>query len=88
MVWVDRPVTDSENRDAALVLNEQVGKWVALGGQAEHLTDAVDRLKTLDSTGADDGGGSRVADAFADLMPKKRAAKKTAPKKGAKKTSK
>lgn len=88
VVWVDRPVTDSENRDAALVLNEQVGKWVALGGQAEHLTDAVDRLKTLDSTGADDGGGSRVADAFADLMPKKRAAKKTAPKKGAKKTSK
>lgn len=92
-LWVDAPVNDGENRDAALVLNEQVGKWVALGGQADHLTDAVDRLKGLASTGDRDGGGSRVADAFGDLMPssparsRKPAAKKSAAKKSAAKKS-
>jgi hypothetical protein len=83
-LWVDRPVNDGENRDAALVMNEQVGKWVALGGEAEHLTEAVDRLNALDSARTDsDDGGTRVADAFADLMPAKKAPGKKAPGKKA-----
>lgn len=85
-LWVDAPVTDGENRDAALVLNEQVGKWVALGGQADHLTDAVDRLKELGS-GDKDSGASRVADAFGDLMPSARP-KKSSSRKPAKKAAK
>jgi len=92
-VWVDRPVTDGENRDAALVMNEQVGKWVSLGGEATHLAEAVDRLNALDSTGsasesvrsASDGGGTRVVDAFAGLMPASPAPVKKAAKTGAKK---
>jgi hypothetical protein len=83
-VWVDRPVNDGENRDAALVMNEQVGRWVALGGEAEHLTEAVDRLNALDSArGAADRNGTRVADAFADLMPAPQAPAKKAPAKKA-----
>ncbi|MFF7845340.1 hypothetical protein ACFZC6_42360 [Streptomyces ossamyceticus] len=72
-VWVDRPTTDAENRDAALVMHPEVGKWVVLGGGAYHLPEAVDRLRTLDATGspsvagASDTGRSRVADAFAEL---------------------
>ena len=75
-VWVDSPVSDAENADAALVMHPEVGMWVALDGDADHLTEAVDRLSVLG--GARDatdrglrGGGSRVADAFADLMPRR-----------------
>jgi hypothetical protein len=73
-LWVDRPVTEAENRDAALVMHDDVGKWVVLGGRAYHLEEAVNRLRALDSGGSDaaDGAGgerSRVADSFAGLMP-------------------
>ncbi|WP_405957275.1 hypothetical protein [Streptomyces phaeochromogenes] len=74
-IWVDRPTSDAENRDAALVMHPDVGKWVVLGGGAYHLAEAVDRLRTLDggaqSMIADAGERSRVADAFSglDLMP-------------------
>jgi hypothetical protein len=46
-LWVDHPTNDAENRDAALAMNPEVGKWVALGGDAYHLTEAVDRLTAL-----------------------------------------
>ncbi|MEU1372124.1 hypothetical protein ABZ442_00490 [Streptomyces triculaminicus] len=75
-VWVDRPTTGAENRDAALVMHPEVGKWVVLGGGAYHLEEAVDRLRRLDSgdsrsTALDAGERSRVADSFSalDLMP-------------------
>ena len=41
-LWVDHPTNDAENRDASLAMNPEVGKWVALGGDAYHLTEAVD----------------------------------------------
>jgi hypothetical protein len=77
-IWVDHPLNDAENRDASLVMNPEVGKWVALGGGAYHLTEAVDRLATLASgdaqaevSSADAGAErSRVAAAFDDLLPK------------------
>ncbi|CAL9339251.1 hypothetical protein [Streptomyces sp. Tu 3180] len=76
-IWVDRPTTEEENRDAALVLHPEVGKWVVLGGDAPHLEEAVTRLRTLDdgavrTTEATAGRRSRVADAFGrlDLMPR------------------
>ncbi|WP_143587700.1 hypothetical protein [Streptomyces alboverticillatus] len=75
-VWVDRPTTSAENRDAALVMHPEVGKWVVLGGGAYHLEEAVDRLRRLDSgdsrsAALDAGERSRVADSFSalDLMP-------------------
>ncbi|MFF5126002.1 hypothetical protein ACFY41_03565 [Streptomyces syringium] len=73
-IWVDRPTSDAENRDAALAMHPDVGKWVVLGGGAYHLKEAVSRLRTLDDGGTrstneneDAGGRSRVADTFSDL---------------------
>ncbi|MGW1344356.1 hypothetical protein ACWCOV_25180 [Kribbella sp. NPDC002412] len=75
-LWVDHPTNDAENRDAALAMNPEVGKWVALGGNAYHLTEAVERLTALAGGGAgpearaaDAGPSSRVAEAFAGLLP-------------------
>lgn len=61
-LWVDHPTSDAENRDAALAMNPEVGKWVALGGGAYHLTEAVDRLSALasgDAAAADPGRDGR-----------------------------
>ncbi|MFG1817816.1 hypothetical protein ACGFIF_28930 [Kribbella sp. NPDC049174] len=76
-LWVDHPTNDLENRDASLAMNPEVGKWVALGGDAYHLTEAVERLSALAGGGAlpgvraadDAQGRSRVAEAFAGLLP-------------------
>ncbi|MFI1255455.1 hypothetical protein ACH4U6_16990 [Streptomyces netropsis] len=80
-IWVDRPTSDAENRDAALAMHPDVGKWVVLGGGAYHLEEAVARLRTLDGGGsrsmdADAGERSRVADTFSELelMPDGRTA--------------
>ncbi|KQV11924.1 hypothetical protein [Kitasatospora sp. Root107] len=74
-IWVDWPTSDLENRDAALVLHPEVGRWVALDG-APHLEEAAARLRTLDGGAAGTveaapGERSRVADAFRrlKLMP-------------------
>ncbi len=45
-VWVDYPVTAKENEAAALLMHPDVGKYVALGGNAKHLDVAVDRIKS------------------------------------------
>ncbi|MFC9324302.1 hypothetical protein [Kitasatospora sp. NPDC057015] len=77
-IWVNRPTSDAENRDAALVLHPEVGKWVVLGGGAYHLTEAVDRLRSLEGGGealgldaGDANGRTGVAAAFGalDLLP-------------------
>jgi hypothetical protein len=75
-LWVDHPTSDAENRDASLAMNPEVGKWVALGGGAYHLTEAVDRLSRLAGGDAQPGlraadarEPSRVAEAFAGLLP-------------------
>ncbi len=43
-VWVDYPVSEADNEVAALLMHEQVGMFVALGG-GSHLTDAVTRIE-------------------------------------------
>jgi hypothetical protein len=44
-VWVDYPVDDRDNRIASLLMNDDVGKYVALGGNATHLKEAVSRIE-------------------------------------------
>jgi hypothetical protein len=44
-VFVDYPLTKADNDVAALLLNDEVGKYVALGGNARHLKEAVSRIK-------------------------------------------
>ena len=43
-VWVDYPATDKDNEIATTMLNAEVGKFVALGGGAYHLKEAVSRI--------------------------------------------
>lgn len=43
-VWVDYPATDKDNQVAAMLLHDEVGKYIALGGNANHLNEAVARL--------------------------------------------
>jgi hypothetical protein len=43
-VWVNYPQTPADNEAAALLLHPQVGMYVALGGGADHLHEAVARL--------------------------------------------
>ena len=44
-VWVDYPVDDRDNHIASLLMNDEVGKYVALGGNATHLKEAVSRIE-------------------------------------------
>ena len=44
-IWVNYPGSNTDNRLANTLLDPQVGMYVALGGGAYHLTDAVSRLE-------------------------------------------
>jgi len=59
-VWVNFPQTPMDNDAAADLLHPEVGKYVALGGGANHLTVAVERLtRVMGATEeADDRGGT------------------------------
>jgi len=78
-VFVSYPTAESDNAAAANLLHPEVGKWVALGGGAHHLTEAVERIQATvdlgdakargvaaDTTPADDAGPLR---GFAGILP-------------------
>jgi hypothetical protein len=46
-VFVDYPVSDKENEVIALMLNEEVGKYIALGEHAYHLKSAVKHIEAV-----------------------------------------
>ncbi|MEO5685492.1 MAG: hypothetical protein ABIQ88_22790 [Chitinophagaceae bacterium] len=46
-VWVDYPSGDKENEIAMNMMNEEVGMFVALGGNAYHLKGAVSRIQNV-----------------------------------------
>lgn len=46
-VWIDYPVTDKDNEVAFEALDEEVGMFVALGGNAYHLKGAVERIEKI-----------------------------------------
>ena len=62
-VWVNFPQTKIDNDAASHLLHPEVGKFVALGGGAFHLTEAVDRLAR--AMGAAPGQGIEVNDLMA-----------------------
>jgi hypothetical protein len=78
-MFVGFPTSEADNRAAALVLNPEVGRWVALGGGAYHLTEATSRLQQLSDQAAEftDGAAARAAEdagprllaGFEGLMP-------------------
>jgi hypothetical protein len=45
-VWVNFPISEEDNEVASLLMHEDVGKFVALGGDAKHLKEAVSRIET------------------------------------------
>ena len=60
-------------------MHPEVGKWVALGGDAYHLGEACRRLQALTQTApagaraaGDETAAPRVLDGFADLLPDSR----------------
>ena len=82
-VFVDYPHSAADNQAAGLVLNAEVGKWVALGGGAYHLDEACRRLLALeDHAAAGDAGPTRVVEGFADLMPNRDRAARLYPELG------
>jgi hypothetical protein len=65
-VWVNYPLTATDNDVAATLMHPEVGMFVALGGGANHLSDAVDRLSRVFANGGGtsdsaDGGGAPAA---------------------------
>lgn len=75
-VWVGYPQSTTDNDAAALLLDDQVGMYVALGGDAPHLGAAVSRILDVVALGdAGDGSadramaGPRALRGFAGLLP-------------------
>jgi len=88
-LFVGYPTSAADNDVAAALLHPEVGKWVALGGGADHLVEAVERL-TVAAAVSDRGDGVSALRGFAGILPgdrsrpaSKTAAKKTAAKKPA-----
>ncbi|HMG34186.1 MAG TPA: hypothetical protein VKM94_09635 [Blastocatellia bacterium] len=76
-VWVNFPQSDTDNAAAAALLHPEVGKYVALGGGATHLTEAVSRLDEVFggiAAGATDRRGTAPAAmrGYAGLLPTSR----------------
>jgi len=46
-IFVDYPVTEKENELIAHMLNDEVGKYIALGGHAYHLKSAVKHIEVV-----------------------------------------
>jgi hypothetical protein len=65
---VEFPTSGTENEAAGLALNTEVGKWVALGGEAYHLTEATRRLGEL-VTHAGTDSEPRLLSGFRGLLP-------------------
>jgi hypothetical protein len=59
-VYVDFPASDADNAAASLLLDPEVGLWVALGGGADHLPEATTRIN-LAAGGASGRGDTSAA---------------------------
>lgn len=44
-IWVDYPISDEDNKVASLLLDNQVGMLISLGGEAPHLKEATYLVK-------------------------------------------
>ena len=60
-VFVDYPVSEQENEVIGHMLHDEVGKFVALGGHAYHLTTATDRIGAVLGGHQDHPAGKAMA---------------------------
>lgn len=65
-VWVNFPQSSTDNDVAATLMHPEVGMYVALGGGANHLTDAVSRLTSAFPSAM---GGAAAGDAHESAAP-------------------
>lgn len=72
-IWVNYPQSTADNDAAAALLHPEVGKYVALGGGASHLTEAVSRLENVLSM-ADEGDrpAPKALQGYEGLLPTER----------------
>lgn len=61
-IWVDYPVINADNDVAALLLHDEVGMFVALGGRANHLKEAVSRIREAISKHPNHPASKRMAE--------------------------
>lgn len=68
---VNTPISQTDDQAASALLHPQVGAYVALGGGASHLTEAVARLDSLTDAGAGTSDAARPAAlrGFEGLLP-------------------
>lgn len=74
-IWIDFPTTDIDNQIASLLLNDEVGKYVALGGNAIHLKEAARRVEQAEKIGKEHPAIKRIV-SINDEARKKHKSKK------------
>ncbi|MGH3024044.1 MAG: hypothetical protein ACRDNI_10340 [Gaiellaceae bacterium] len=84
-VWVNYPQAPADNEAAALLLHPQVGIYVALGGGANHLHEAVARLDLAGEVGTGDAAPAALR-GYDGLEPAK-ATRRTSGKTRSRKTT-
>jgi hypothetical protein len=82
-VWYDYPVSDKDNEVASLLLHEDVGKFIALGGGASHLEEAVSRIEKVKSEHSDHPAYASIMDLESKTNGGKKQVKVTTRRKGA-----
>ena len=80
-VFVDYPATEKENEVIAHLMNDEVGKYVALGGHAYHLRSAVDHIKAAMESHKDHPASKAMANFYDAKMPTTQNRKKVPQKK-------
>lgn len=71
-ITVNTPISSLDDQAAGILLHPQVGAYVALGGGATHLTEAVSRLTSLSAAdGTSDGAAAQPSAlrGFEGLLP-------------------
>jgi hypothetical protein len=63
-ILVDYPVSERDNDVIAQMMNTEVGKFIALGGHAYHLTDAVVRIREVMKDNAEHEVGRAMASLY------------------------
>jgi hypothetical protein len=81
-VWCDYPVSDKDNEVASLLLHEDVGKFIALGGGASHLREAVSRIEQVKSAHSDHPAYASIIDLESKMNGGKKTARSDNKKKG------
>jgi hypothetical protein len=80
-VFVDYPVTEKENDVIAHMMTDEVGKYVALGGDAYHLKSAVDHIEAAMKIHKDHPASKTMANFYHAKRATRQKGRKTGQKK-------